>query len=200
MKKQVFASMLAFGAMTIAHAAPAVTQDGGGSMMGTLIGGALFAIVLIGAGLFAHRTMKRGDTPASPAVTAPAPARPDAAAESRELILRSAKASFIRMQAAWDKADTADLSKFTTPQVFAELKTQVEARGPSPNVTEVVTIEAELLGVETAADHFLASVKFTGMIKSSTAAPAEPFVEVWNLSKALRGSGGWLLAGIQQLS
>ena len=38
------------------------------------------------------------------------------------------------------------------------------------------------------------------MIKPSAAAPAEAFAEVWNLSKALRGSGGWLLAGIQQLS
>ncbi|MDZ4056181.1 MAG: Tim44 domain-containing protein, partial [Polynucleobacter sp.] len=30
-------------------------------------------------------------------------------------------------------------------------------------------------------------------------APATPFTEIWNLSKPTHGSGGWVLAGIQQL-
>jgi predicted lipid-binding transport protein (Tim44 family) len=195
-KKQMFATMMAFGAMSIATAAPAAAPDAGGSMLGTLIGGALFALLLIGAGVFAHRSMKHKATPAATAIPAPQGAAP----EKGELILRDAKASFIRMQAAWDKADTDDLAKFTMPQVFAELKAQLEQKGASADVTEVVTIDAALLGVETVDGYFLASVKFTGMIKSSAAAPAEPFVEVWNLSKPVRGGSGWMLAGIQQLS
>jgi predicted lipid-binding transport protein (Tim44 family) len=42
-------------------------------------------------------------------------------------------------------------------------------------------------------------VKFTGMIKESENASAEPFAEVWNLVKPVSGNGGWALAGIQQL-
>ncbi|MEJ7806506.1 MAG: Tim44-like domain-containing protein [Telluria sp.] len=114
--------------------------------------------------------------------------------------LQLAKASFIRMQAAWDKADTNDLREFTTPQVFAELKAQVEQRPQSNDVTDVVAIDAELLGIETMGEDHLASVKFNGMIKSSATAEAEPFAEVWNLARPLHGSGGWMLAGIQQLS
>lgn len=117
-----------------------------------------------------------------------------------QVFLQQAKASFIRMQAAWDKADTDDLREFTTPQVFAELKAQVEQRGPVADVTDVVAIDAELLGIETLGEDHLASVKFNGMIKSSAAAPAEPFAEVWNLAKPVAGGGGWMLAGIQQLS
>lgn len=117
-----------------------------------------------------------------------------------DTFLRQSKASFVRMQAAWDKADTTDLQKFTTPQVFAELSVQVQAKGPSPDQTEVVSISAEMLGIETMGDHYLASVKFNGMIKSTPNAMAEPFAEVWNLAKPLDGSSGWLLAGIQQLS
>lgn len=117
-----------------------------------------------------------------------------------DTFLRQSKSSFVRMQAAWDKADTNDLQKFTTPQVFAELAAQVQAKGPSPESTEVVSISAEMLGIDTMGDHYLASVKFNGMIKSSPTAMAEPFAEVWNLAKPLDGSSGWLLAGIQQLS
>lgn len=117
-----------------------------------------------------------------------------------DTFLRQSKSSFVRMQAAWDKADTTDLQKFTTPQVFAELAAQVQTKGPSPDQTVVVSIDAEMLGIDTMGDHYLASVKFNGMIKSSPNAMAEPFAEVWNLAKPLDGSSGWLLAGIQQLS
>lgn len=114
--------------------------------------------------------------------------------------LRNAKTYFIRLQASWDKADIKDIREFTTPEMFAELKMQLQERGASPNVTDVVTLGAELLGVETVNDDYLASVKFSGMIKEAETAEAAPFEEVWNLSKPTSGQGGWVLAGIQQLS
>ncbi|MBJ7310338.1 Tim44 domain-containing protein [Rugamonas sp. CCM 8940] len=114
--------------------------------------------------------------------------------------LRVAKSNFIRLQAAWDKGDVADIREFTTPEVFAELKMQISERGAQADFTDVVSIDAELLGIETAANEYLASVKFIGSIKSAPTAAAEPFQEVWNLSKPVSGGGGWMLAGIQQLS
>ena len=114
--------------------------------------------------------------------------------------LRVAKSNFIRLQAAWDKGDVADIREFTTPEVFAELKMQITERGAQPDFTDVVSIEAELLGIETSAADYLASVKFVGHIKPAPDALAEPFQEVWNLSKPVNGSSGWMLAGIQQLA
>jgi predicted lipid-binding transport protein (Tim44 family) len=114
--------------------------------------------------------------------------------------LRVAKSNFIRLQAAWDKGDVADIREFTTPEVFAELKMQITERGAQTDFTDVVSIDAELLGIETGASDYLASVKFTGSIKPAPDALAEPFHEVWNLSKPLNGSSGWMLAGIQQLA
>ncbi|MDB5822587.1 MAG: putative rane protein [Herminiimonas sp.] len=113
--------------------------------------------------------------------------------------LRQAKTYFIRLQADWDKADIADLREFTTAEMFAELRLQIQERGASPNTTDVVSLENELLGIETTAHDYLASVKFSGLIKESPEVSAEPFAEVWNLSKPLSG-GGWVLAGIQQLN
>lgn len=116
-----------------------------------------------------------------------------------DAFLRHAKASFIRMQAAWDRGDTADLREFTTPEVFAELKMQIQERGGATDFTDVVSIDGQLLGIETTATDYLASVQFNGMIRTAPNAPAEPFVEVWNMSKPLSGQGGWVLAGIQQV-
>lgn len=114
--------------------------------------------------------------------------------------LRAAKSYYIRMQAAWDKADIHDIHEFTTPEMFAEIKLQLQERGPGPNITDVVSLNAELLGIETLDNEYMASVKFSGMIKESEGAPAEPFEEIWNMTRPVNKKDGWVLAGIQQLS
>jgi len=114
--------------------------------------------------------------------------------------LRHAKGNFIRLQAAWDKGDVEDIREFTTPEVFAELRMQIQERGAQADFTDVVQIEAELLGIENDGKDYLASVRFNGMIKPAKDALAEPFQEVWNLIKPVSGNGGWLLAGIQQVA
>jgi predicted lipid-binding transport protein (Tim44 family) len=133
--------------------------------------------------------------PVGNAASGDIPADFDAAA-----FLRSAKTYFIRLQAAWDQADINDIREFTTPEMFGELRLQLQERGATPNHTDVVTLDAELLGMEPVGDNYMASVKFSGMIKESENAPAEPFTEIWNLTKPVSGQGGWVLAGIQQLS
>jgi len=114
--------------------------------------------------------------------------------------LRHAKTYYIRLQSAWDRADINDIREFTTPEMFAELRLQLQERGASPNFTDVVSLEAELVGFERSGDDYMASVKFSGMIKEAENAPVEPFAEVWNMTKPVSGQGGWVLAGIQQLS
>jgi predicted lipid-binding transport protein (Tim44 family) len=114
--------------------------------------------------------------------------------------LRSAKTYFIRLQAAWDKGNVEDIREFTTPEMFAELRLQMQERGAMSTHTDVVSLDAELLGVEKVGDEYLASVKFSGWIKEDPSASAEHFTEVWNLVKPVSGQGGWVLAGIQQLS
>jgi len=113
--------------------------------------------------------------------------------------LRHSKTNFIRLQAAWDKADINDIRDFTTPEMFAELKMQLQERGTSANTTDVVTLDAEFLGLETIANDYMAGVKFSGMIKEDANAQAEPFNEIWNLTKPVSGQDGWILAGIEQV-
>lgn len=114
--------------------------------------------------------------------------------------LRHSKTYYIRLQAAWDKGDINDIREFTTPEMFGELRLQLQERGATANVTDVVVLDAELLGIETIGSDYLASVKFSGTVREDQDATPTPFVEVWNLSKPTSGQGGWILAGIQSLS
>lgn len=84
--------------------------------------------------------------------------------------------------------------------MFAELKLEIDGRQGAANQTDVVTLEAELLSVDTGSLEQLASVRFTGMIREDTAASAQPFDEVWNFARPVATQGGWVLAGIQQLT
>jgi predicted lipid-binding transport protein (Tim44 family) len=117
-----------------------------------------------------------------------------------EAFLRNAKVYFVRLQDAWDRGNSNDIREFTTPEMFAEVKTDIDARGTQPNRTDVVQLNADILGVEDSNTESLASVRFQGLIRETEGAAAEPFVEVWNLSKQKYGNEGWLLAGIQQVS
>jgi predicted lipid-binding transport protein (Tim44 family) len=117
-----------------------------------------------------------------------------------EAFLRNAKVHFVRLQAAWDAGNLDDIREFTTPEMFAEIKMDLSERGAEVNKTDVVTLEAQLLGIETSPAQHLASVRFSGMIRERAGEAAQPFGEVWNLAKPATGTGGWLLAGIQQES
>ncbi|WP_144157712.1 Tim44 domain-containing protein [Paraburkholderia sp. BCC1885] len=116
-----------------------------------------------------------------------------------DAFVRNAKVYFVRLQAAWDVGNIADIREFTTPEMFAEVKVDLDARGAQANLTDVVQLNAELLGVEDHGSESVASVRFSGLMRESSGAPAEPFVEIWNLSKSTRPGEGWLLAGIQQV-
>jgi predicted lipid-binding transport protein (Tim44 family) len=117
-----------------------------------------------------------------------------------DAFLRNAKVYFVRLQAAWDVGNMEDIREFTTPEMFAEVKVDLSSRGAETSQTDVVQLNAELLGVEERANEYFASVRFSGLIREAPGAAAEPFVEVWNLSKANRPGEGWLLAGIQQVA
>lgn len=114
----------------------------------------------------------------------------------------AAKRNFVTLQDAWDRSDMAMLSSMMTDTMVAEIRSQLaerESQFPGqPNKTEVVMLEAQLLGIEEQADVYLASVEFNGMIREDAASGPSSFREVWNMSKAKQG-GGWLVAGVQAL-
>lgn len=117
--------------------------------------------------------------------------------------LDAAKRNFVTLQAAWDKGDVATLRSMMTDEMLAEIQGQLaerEAQSPGePNQTDVVMIDAHLLGIEDVGDAYMASVEFSGMIREDVSAGPSPFREVWNMAKPKNNSSGWLVAGLQAL-
>ena len=176
------------------------------------------------AAVFAFRMLTRRSTPpqpeamqyAGPAAAHPAPELPPTpaatplAAPSHDArvpadfdsatFLRVAKLNFVRLQAANDAKNLADIREFVSPEMFAEIKLQMDERGNVPQQTDIVTLNAELQEVVSEGAQHIASVHFSGMIREEANTAAVPFEEIWHLSKPVDGSRGWVIAGIQQLA
>lgn len=117
--------------------------------------------------------------------------------------LSAAKRNFVTLQDAWDRADIGTLRSMMTDGMVGEIRQQLAERenhtGGQPNKTEVVMLDAKLLGIEELPDAYLASVEFSGMIREDMSSGPSPFREVWNMTKPTSGSSGWLVAGVQAL-
>jgi predicted lipid-binding transport protein (Tim44 family) len=115
----------------------------------------------------------------------------------------AAKRNFITLQDAWDRSDIGTLRSMMTDEMLGEIKSQLSEReghiGGQPNKTDVVMLDAQLLGIEDLGSDYMASVEFSGMIREEPSAGPSPFREVWNMTKPKSGTSGWLVAGVQAL-
>lgn len=148
----------------------------------------------------------RSATPMSSGTAAPLQAAAPTAATAlpadfdADGFARIAKMIFIRLQAANDAGDLNDLRAFTTPEMFAAIRLELQDRQGAAQQTDVVQIDAEVLDVAEESDRQVVSVRFHGLIRELREGGAMPFDEVWHLVKPLDGSREWAIAGIQQLA
>jgi predicted lipid-binding transport protein (Tim44 family) len=111
---------------------------------------------------------------------------------------RTAKQNFLQLQAANDARDLERLRDFLTPELLEDIRRDFSERDATPQKTEVFGLDAQVLQVVEDGAHYVASVRFTGTIRHEAGAVPEDFDELWHLVKPRAGSGGWMLAGIQQ--
>lgn len=117
--------------------------------------------------------------------------------------LDASKKNFMSLQSAWDRADISSLRAMMTDEMLAEIKTQLadreQASPGQTNVTEIVSLDARLLGIEELDDVYMASVEYNGLSREDASSGPSPFREVWNITRPKSGPGGWLVAGVQAL-
>ncbi len=142
-----------------------------------------------------------GDATAPAALAEPAVTRAFVpAAFDSEGFARTAKMIFIRLQTAHDTADLDDLKRFTTPELFASLRLDLQERGTAPQHTDVVKVEAEVLDVANEAERQIVSVRFHGQVTEEKGGTPTDFNEVWHLVKPNDDSRSWAIAGIEQMN
>ena len=111
---------------------------------------------------------------------------------------RTARMIFIRLQAANDTADLNDLRNFTTPEMFATLRMDLQDRGDQKQSTDVLRVDAKVLDVAQEGERQIVSVRFHGEVREEAGAPATAFNEIWHLVKPVDDSRSWAIAGIEQ--
>ncbi len=121
------------------------------------------------------------------------------AAFDSEGFARIAKMIFIRMQTANDAGDLNDLRRFTTPEMFAAIRLDIQDRNGATQTTDVARVDAQVLDVADEADRQIVSVRFTGEVIEEAGAAATGFDEIWHLVKeAGSADSAWAIAGIEQ--
>lgn len=120
-----------------------------------------------------------------------------------EGFLKASKTNFVNLQDAWDRADIPALRAMMTDEMLQQIQAQLAERERAgaglPNRTEVVMLDAQLLGIEEVDGVYMASVEFSGLIREDASSGPNPFREVWNITRPQQGPGGWLVAGVQAL-
>jgi predicted lipid-binding transport protein (Tim44 family) len=112
--------------------------------------------------------------------------------------LRHARLNFVKLQEAHDRKDLSVMRDFLAPDVYREIEADIRAMGDTPQRTEVLTLEAEIVDVVEEAGSYVVSVRFAGTIRETADQEGAPFRETWHLEKPVSGRGGWTVAGIQQ--
>ena len=115
--------------------------------------------------------------------------------------LQASKANFVALQEAWNQSDIASLRTMMTDGMLEQIQPQLAEREASreSGTTEVVMLDARLLGIEESDDAFMASVEFSGMLREDPSAGPNPFRELWSITRPKAGEAGWLVAGVQSL-
>jgi predicted lipid-binding transport protein (Tim44 family) len=111
--------------------------------------------------------------------------------------VRNAKVNFMRLQASNDAGNLDDIRDFTSPEMFAEIQMDIRERNGATQETRVLELNADVREVVEEDNRYIVSVHFSGRVQEDGGDP-DVIDEVWHLTKARQGSGGWVLAGIQQ--
>jgi predicted lipid-binding transport protein (Tim44 family) len=115
--------------------------------------------------------------------------------------LDGAKAAFTRLQQSWDTRDLADIRRFTSDEVYAEIEKQAK-EDPTPGRTDILLLQAFLQDVRTLGNQTVATVLFEGTMREDARTDrTEEIREIWHFSRyESGGSSHWVVEGLQQTS
>lgn len=117
---------------------------------------------------------------------------------SEPQFLSAAKTHFVNLQKSWDGNNMEAMREYFTPELFTELAQERARMGDEFNVTEVQSLDAQLLDLSHEQGDVVASVLFQGSVRENYGQP-ETIAEIWHVRhRADSAQGDWLISGIQQ--
>ena len=116
-----------------------------------------------------------------------------------ERLLGELRRRFVDLQAAWDACDIPALRDMTTEPMLRELCSLFPAPSERANLTEVLTLQAEMIGFDRLPSGCVAGVAFSGLMHECAEVGATPFRELWMLTRSNAHGAAWRLARQQTL-
>ena len=127
----------------------------------------------------------------------------------QEQFLDSARRIFVRMQAAWDAKDIADIRRFCTAEIASRIEADMAALGEGRALTEVTMLQARLADSWMESGYAWAAVSFEAMLHEQSLDASgvltedirQQVQEYWIFRRDPRQEDlTWFLAGIQQVN
>ncbi|MDO6459790.1 TIM44-like domain-containing protein [Granulosicoccaceae sp. 1_MG-2023] len=104
---------------------------------------------------------------------------------------------FRDLQRIWDSGDFSELKDYVTPAMYVHLREQHDALTEKP-VTEVISLQSQLLDLLEDGDDVVAAIHFTGILRENGI--EESISEVWHVRHPKDdATADWKLDGIAQL-
>ncbi len=117
---------------------------------------------------------------------------------NEQRFVEAGKEHFMALQQHWDSAEMDKIAEFVTPQMLSFLKTERADLGDGFQSTYVEDLHAQLDGIDELADKTVATLTFSGIVKTSRFDQGEAFSESWRMERANGDNAPWLVAGIRQ--
>ncbi|GLK87324.1 Tim44 domain-containing protein [Pseudomonas turukhanskensis] len=117
---------------------------------------------------------------------------------NEQRFVEAGKEHFMALQQHWDAAEMDKIAEFVTPQMLSFLKTERADLGDGFQSTYVEDLHAQLEGIDELADKTVATLTFSGTVKTSRFDQGEAFSESWRMERANSENAPWLVAGIRQ--
>ncbi len=115
-----------------------------------------------------------------------------------EKFLKQARDIYLRLQQAWDKHDLARIETLTTPEMFIEIRQQMEGAPAEYSHTELLGLEARLFKVEESTDTITGTVCFDALLRENAVGTPIQTQELWHFVRP-RSSDLWRLDDFQQI-
>lgn len=117
---------------------------------------------------------------------------------NKRAFLDQACSHFTGLQKAWDECNWEEISSYTTPELFEELKAQ-RGRFPERQTTEVDSVMADLINFIDEKDQVIVSINFYGWLREDEQSGLSEFSEIWHLSRDMSvENADWFIVGIEQ--
>lgn len=117
---------------------------------------------------------------------------------NEQQFVKGAESHFGNLQQAWDAKNWDEISGYTNADVMAELKREREQLADDL-YTEVVSVQAQLIGFKEEQGFVVAGIAFTGRIKEDSSLVAKEFDETWHMTRDMQvENADWVIAGIEQ--